>query len=60
MGEARGYLELEGEVTGALERPPVVLVVSAGVTAPQVESQPDGVVESGTIDLAPDDYTKSF
>jgi hypothetical protein len=60
MGEARGYLELEGEVTGALERPPVVMVISSGVTAPQVESPPEGVVERGTIDLAPDDYTRSL
>jgi hypothetical protein len=62
MGEARGYLELEGEVTGALERPQTIMVVSGDAiqgTHGGKDEALDDAPERGTIDLSPEDFTQS-
>jgi hypothetical protein len=63
MGEARGFLALQGEITGELERPATIMIVSGDSiqrTLPTKDEALEDVPECGTIDLAPDDYTKSL
>ena len=55
MGEARGYLQLQGEITGELERrQAVVMMVSAGPVAQMTTTQAARVeAEAAIIDIEP-------
>ena len=55
MGEARGYLELQGEITGELESREVMVVVNGNVNVSQPVHRP--ATETPPIDLQPDEYT---